>query len=205
MTILVADDDAVSRRVLELKLAAWGHNAVVCTDGHEALAWLTRSDGPTIAILDWVMPGVSGPDVCRQVRQSAITEPRYLLLLTGRTDRDEVVAGLKSGADDYVTKPFDDAELEARVAVGLRVVGLQSALANRLKELEEALSRVNQLQGLLPICAYCKRVRGDRDYWSQVETYISEHSEVRFTHGVCPQCVEKILKDEVNNDDIGTS
>jgi response regulator RpfG family c-di-GMP phosphodiesterase len=102
------------------------------------------------------------------------------------------VAGLDAGADDYVVKPFDQEELRARVQVGIRVLKLQRSLADRVTELELALDRVNQLQGLLPICCYCKRIRDDRNYWHQVEAYIENHSDAQFSHGVCPECIEKL-------------
>ncbi|MGH9448472.1 MAG: response regulator, partial [Terriglobia bacterium] len=96
------------------------------------------------------------------------------------------------------TKPFDHRELRARVQVGVRMVELQRVLAARVAELEAALSCLNRLQGLLPICAYCKRIRNDRNYWQRVESYITEHSEAEFTHGVCPQCYEMVVKPEID-------
>ena len=119
-----------------------------------------------------MMPGIDGPDVCRRVRAELPDANMYLLLVTAREGRNDVVAGLDAGADDYVIKPFDPEELRARVAVGARVLGLQQKLAERVNELQEALTNVKQLRGLLPICSYCKRIRGDDQYWQQVEGYI---------------------------------
>jgi len=122
----------------------------------------------------------------------------YIILLTARDDGPDLVRGLEAGADDYITKPFNRKELRARIRVGLRVVRLQQILADRVRELAEALTRVKRLQGLLPICSYCKKIRNDRNYWEKVETYISEHSEAQFSHGICPDCFERVVKPEVH-------
>ena len=124
MQILISDDDPVSRRLLEVKLCSWGYGVVACADGRAALTHLTTPDGPPLAILDWMMPRPDGPEVCRQVRhaQGDSRTPKYLILLTAKTDREEVVEGLQAGADDYITKPFHAGELRARVGVGARFI-----------------------------------------------------------------------------------
>lgn len=195
MRILIAEDDPVSRRLLEHNLTNWGYEPVVCSDGVSALAALEADDPPLVAVLDWMMPGLDGPEICRRLRASPRDRQPYLVLLTSRTSTDDVVAGLKAGADDYLTKPVARAELEARLAVASRVVVLQQRLAARVAELELALSSVRQLQGLLPICAYCKRIRDDQNYWSQVESYIAAHLEVRFSHGICPECLASAMQE----------
>jgi CheY-like chemotaxis protein len=197
MRILIAEDEPVSRRVLEATLLKWGHEVIVACDGAEAWEALRRDGAPNMAILDWMMPGMDGPEVCRRVRQLNSSTPAYLILLTARGRKEDIVAGLEAGANDYLTKPFDREELRARVGVGSQVVGLQASLAGRVSELEEALSLVKQLQGILPICSYCKKIRDDQNYWQRVESYISEHSEVRFSHGICPGCYESVVQSEV--------
>jgi response regulator RpfG family c-di-GMP phosphodiesterase len=125
-------------------------------------------------------------------------EPKpYLIFVTAKARTQDIVTGLGAGADDYIVKPFEREELRARVQVGFRMLELQAALADRVRELEEALTRVKQLQGLLPICSYCKKVRDDRNYWQQVETYIEGHSDAQFTHGICPECREKYVVPEL--------
>jgi DNA-binding response OmpR family regulator len=198
MRILIAEDDAVSRRRLEATLQKWGYEVLAVEDGLAAWEVLQGEMPPPLAILDWMMPGMDGIEVCRKVRERSPSRPLYIIVLTARGSREDVVAGLQAGGDDYVTKPFDREELHARVRVGLRVLQLQMNLADRVRELEEALARVKQLQGLLPICSYCKKIRDDQNYWQQVEGYISEHSEAIFSHGICPDCFEKFVKPELN-------
>jgi len=183
--------------MLEAFLVRWGYQVIVTRDGREAWRVLENSDPPKLAILDWMMPGMDGVEICRKVREAPRHSPTYLILLTARGNNEEVVRGLGAGADDYVTKPFNHDELHARVLVGVRVVELQTSLAERVGELERALASVKQLQGLLPICCYCKKIRDDRNYWQQVEGYISAHSEAQFSHGVCPDCHEKVVKPEL--------
>jgi DNA-binding response OmpR family regulator len=195
--ILIADDDRVSRRLLEARLLKDGHEVIVAEEGNQA--WGTLQQDPTIplAILDWNMPGLTGPEICARARRNETDQPTYLILLTSRDTRQDIVSGLQAGANDYVTKPFDFDELRARVQVGERVLQLQKALAARVKDLEEALANVKMLQGLLPICLYCKKIRDDRNYWQQLDKYVAEHSEARFSHGICPDCYAKVVKPEL--------
>jgi phosphoserine phosphatase RsbU/P len=194
MRVLIADDDPVSRTLLTSLLQEDGYEVKSVADGDAAWAVLQQPSAPPLAVLDWVMPGVDGTELCRRVRALGGTTPPYLLLLTGRDSTDDVVEGLASGADDYLTKPFERAELRARLQVGCRVLALQQKLTQRVRELESALARVKQLQGLLPMCCYCKKIRDDQDYWQQLETFVTRHSSARFSHGICPHCYETIVK-----------
>jgi CheY-like chemotaxis protein len=198
MRILIAEDDVVSRRVLQAMLLKSGYEVVATADGDEAWDQLKCEDAPPLAILDWMMPGKDGVEVCRLVREFHAKAPRYLILLTAKERTEDVVTGLEAGADDYVLKPFGREELHARIRVGERVLALQMALAERIIELQTALTEVKALQGLLPICAYCKKIRDDHNYWGQIEAYIARHSEARFTHGICPECYEKLVLPELN-------
>jgi len=195
--VLVADDDPISLRILQGAFEQWGYEVVVARDGTEAWQALTQPAAPQMVILDWMMPGMDGLTICRRIRATSRGRVMYLILVTARTDRLDVVSGLEAGANDYVTKPFHHPELRARVGVGARVLELQNSLADRVRDLEIALKQVKQLRGLLPICMYCKRIRDDKDYWQQVETYIGNHSEAEFSHGICPECYEKMVKAQV--------
>jgi CheY-like chemotaxis protein len=199
LKILIAEDDPVSATLLKTLLGQWEYDVVTTDNGDEALSVLTAPDGPSLAILDWMMPGLSGPDVCRKVRDSALTRPVYLILLTRLGKRKNIVEGLDAGADDYLAKPFDAAELRARVQAGQRVVNLEHELLTRVQELEEALANVQRLQGLLPICSYCKKVRDDKDYWHQVENYVAQHADVQFSHSICPSCYETVIRPQIEH------
>jgi DNA-binding response OmpR family regulator len=194
MKILIAEDDDVSRRVLQLTLAASGHDVVATKNGTEALFVLENEDAPPLAILDWMMPDMDGLEVCRRLRRLESATPVYIILLTAKTEKTDIVTGLEAGANDYITKPFDRNELQARVQVGITVVNLQQNLAARIKELENALGKVKQLQEILPICSYCKQIRNDQNYWQRVDTYISEHTDTQFSHSVCPSCYESVVE-----------
>lgn len=197
MKILIAEDDLVSRRLLEATLTKWGYEVAHACDGLAAWEALQQPAAPSLAILDWMMPGLDGVEVCRRIRAIPARQPLYLILLTAKGARADIVAGLQAGADDYVAKPFDPEELQARLQVGVRMIQLQRSLSDRVQELEDALSQVKQLRGLLPICAYCKKIRDDKSYWQEVEGYISMHAEVQFSHGICPGCYEKFVKPDL--------
>jgi len=190
--ILVVDDVDVNVKVLEAKLTSEYFNVLSANDGLTALK-LAQVEHPDLILLDVMMPRMDGLELCRRIRQKPALAHMYVVLLTGRDDRKDVVAGLDAGADDYIVKPFDPDELRARVQVGIRVLTLQEKLADRVAELQDALTNVKRLQGLLPICSYCKRIRGDDQYWQQVDSYIVEHSDAQFTHGICPPCSQKLM------------
>lgn len=197
MRILIAEDDNVSRKLLESTLMRWKHEVITTVNGEEALEILQSPNPPQLAILDWMMPKLDGLEVVRKVRAGPGSPPAYLILLTARDSIDDVVTGLDAGANDYLTKPFNRNELQARVNVGIRVMDLENSLADRIEELEEALATIKSLKGLIPICAYCKKIRNDGDYWQQLEIYISEHSDAEFSHGICPDCYDDHLKGEL--------
>jgi diguanylate cyclase (GGDEF)-like protein len=140
MRILIAEDDPVSSRVLATTLTKWGHDVVTTNSGLEAWDALQKDDAPPLAIIDWMMPGIEGPEVCRRVRRNIKTAPTYIILLTALRQKEQMVEGLEAGADDYLTKPFDRNELRVRLQAGERIVALQSSLAKRVQELEAAVA-----------------------------------------------------------------
>jgi phosphoserine phosphatase RsbU/P len=179
MRILIADDDRMSTMMLSRSLERWGFEVVVAHDGVSAWGHIQSSTPPALAIVDWMMPGIDGLELCRRIREANLASPVYVILLTSRNSRQDLVAGLQAGADDYLTKPFDPDELQARIHVGQRTLAL--------------IANVKRLSGLLPICSYCKRIRSDQNYWEQVESYITEHTDAQFSHGICPTCFDKVV------------
>ena len=196
--ILLAEDEEHSRRILAHYLTVWGYEVTEARDGLEAAAVLAAQDSPAIALVDWVMPGMEGVEVCAHLRQQRDRPYTYLILLTAKADKQEVAAGLEAGADDYVVKPCELSELRARIKVGERMVQLERALARQVVELRETLDHVRQLKELIPICAWCKRVRDDEDYWHNIEEYLHVHTGSDFTHGICPHCLEAVRKSELS-------
>ena len=192
MKILLTEDDPVSMRLMVRHLDQF--ELVTATDGNSA--WELYQNDPEIrmAVLDWMVPELSGVDVCRRIRSLEKDSKRlrtYILIVTAKAAKEDIVEGLSAGADDYITKPFNRSEFMARIDVGCRMIDLEDKLASQIVELEATIAHIQRLQGLLPICAYCKKIRDTANYWHQVEAYISEHTDVLFTHSICPECLKK--------------
>ena len=195
MRILIADDDNTCRGLLAAVLRKTGYDVAEALDGAQAWEELQKPDAPRLVVLDWVMPGMDGVDVLRRVRALSGARPPYILMLTSKVEKGEIIAGLEAGANDYLIKPYDPGELQARIAVGRRMVELQDALVDKNRELRRALAEIKTLRGILPICMNCKKIRDDRGYWNQVEVYVRDHSEAEFSHGICPECMGKLYPD----------
>ena len=197
---LIADDDHIGTAILSRALQNWQFEVNVAYDGESAWS-LVLSHEPQLAIIDWEMPALDGPGLCRRIREDPARAHMHLIMLSSRTSREDVVAGLNAGADDYLVKPFDPAELRARLNVGVRVLNLQAKLAERVVELEAAVAAVKHLRGLIPICSYCKQIRSESNEWKQLEAYISEHSDAQFSHSICPTCMARVWPDVVTPGD----
>ncbi len=182
MNILIVDDDATCRTVLGTTLKKLGHEVTVATGGAEAWAIFEKSHVPLL-ISDMVMPDVHGLELCKRIRAANRPKYTYIIMLTSVGGKSGFLVGMRAGADDFMNKPFDEDQLAARLVVAERILNLQS--------------QVNQLSGLLPICCVCKKVRDDKNYWHQVESYISKHTDAQFSHGYCPDCYTK-TKQEID-------
>lgn len=160
MRILIADDSNVSRHLLESIVKKWGYQVITTADGNQAWDALQQPDAPRMAILDWMMPGLTGPEVCRLVRQKGIEPYTYILLLTSRTQKEDVIEGMTAGADDYVVKPFDQQELNVRLRAGRRIIDLQDELlkaqsALRYQATHDALTGVNNRGQITEVLEGC--------------------------------------------------
>lgn len=191
MKVLIAEDDQVSRRLLQATLGRLGYEVVCTENGAQAWEALQLDDAPRLAILDWMMPELDGVDVCRKVRERDDVPYVYIILLTARGQKKDVVTGLEAGADDYLIKPFDPQELRSRITVGERILRLEAALEGKVGELEQALHHVKQLQGLLPICMHCKKIQDSGGAWQPLERYLHSRTGAEFSHGLCPDCLRE--------------
>ncbi len=183
-SILVVDDEEVIRRVLEKQLVAEGYRVWSVSSGDEALAILAE-EKVDLVLLDVMMPRMSGYELCRKLRERHSLDELPILLLSGMKGERGHVAGFREGANDYLDKPISRDELLVRVQTHLKLLRMYRSKSEEVKI----------LQGLLPICMHCKKIRNDKDEWSQIETYIDQHSEARFSHGLCPDCAKRHYPD----------
>lgn len=179
MNILAVEDDAVSRTLLQAALKRLGHKVILASSGEEA--WERLQDARIrVVVSDWTMPGMDGLQLCSKVRGRAGSDYLYFILLTGRdATQENRTAATDAGVDDFLSKPLDFAELWMRLRVAERIL--------------RYTTQVRQLEELLPICSYCKKIRDDGNYWQQIEAYISERTGSDFSHSVCPDCYKSSI------------
>jgi len=180
--VLIAEDEAVTRLTLSAALKGMGHEVTVSADGAEAWSDLQLMHIPVV-ISDWQMPELDGPELCRRIRGRQDPRYTYFILVTATGGKQRYLEGMDAGADDFITKPVDLEELRARLKVAERILGLRR--------------HVQQLEGLLPICAYCKRIRDAGEQWESIEQYVEARSAAQFSHGYCPDCYEKYVRPQL--------
>jgi PleD family two-component response regulator len=192
-TVLIVDDEDISIEVLSNALGRQ-YNILVAKDGKEALKLLANSHVELI-LLDIMMPEMDGFEVCRRLKDSETTREIPVIFMTGRKETEDIVKGFNAGALDYVTKPFNITELMARVKTHLDMARVRESERELIAELQNALAKVKQLSGLLPMCSVCKKVRDDAGYWHQVEQYLATYSDALIASGACPDCMMKHYPD----------
>ena len=182
MKILIAEDDTVSRIILSTHLQKCGHQVILAENGEQAYR-LYLEEHPNILIVDWMMPKVDGLQLCRMVRAEKTARYTYIIMLSALNGKGSYLEGMQAGADDFMSKPFDTDTFNARLHVAERILNLQY--------------EITQLEGLLPICSYCKNIRDEQNIWVQLEAYISERTETTFSHGICPECYDTHVRPEL--------
>lgn len=175
--ILYVDDNQTNLKLISSILKKEGYQTVLAESGQKALDYL-EDNQPDLILLDIMMPGMSGIEVCERIVENKQTNRIPIIFLTARSDRETMLEGLRSGGVDYITKPINRQELLARVNTHLR--------------LKRANEEINRLKGLLPICSSCKKIRTEDGYWKEVEQYVSERSDTQFTHGLCKECARDL-------------
>ena len=176
MNVLIAEDDRTSRALLQGCLLSLGYGVVAAADGASAWDELRRTNS-RIVVSDWIMPDVDGLELCRRVRARRDEPYVYFILLTGKMlGADHHAKAVEEGVDDFLTKPVDVDALRIRLRVAERIVQLTE--------------RVRTLEGILPMCSYCRRIRDERGSYQSLEDFVSDKTPAKFSHGVCPQCAK---------------
>ena len=184
ISVLVVDDDDVASAQLGAVAQAAGYDVKTVRNGRDAWDLLQVARIP-IVISDWYMPEMDGPELCRRIRARTSEPYVYFILVTVRGGKQQYLAGMQAGADDFIAKPVDPDELRARLTVAQRLLGLRREL--------------QQLEILLPICSYCKRIRNESEQWEPLETYIETHFERLLTHSICPDCYTKYVQPQLDS------
>jgi PleD family two-component response regulator len=192
--VLVVDDHPTNLSVLIDYLNETGFKVLIAQSGERALRQISYVQ-PDVILLDIMMPGIDGFETCRRLKANEETRDIPVIFMTALSDVDSKVKGFRVGGVDYITKPFQQEEVLARLTTHLTIRNLQKLLVAHNTELQDALAKIKALSGLLPICASCKKIRDDEGYWQQVEVYIKDHSEADFSHGFCPDCMKKLYPD----------
>lgn len=181
MKVLVAEDDPIARRVLEAALVKLGHEPVSAEDG-EAAWKIFQTEPVRVVVSDWRMPRLDGLELCRRIRARPGNYTYFILLTQMAATDPNLSATTEAGVDDFLAKPVESSQLWMRLRVAERILGFTT--------------EIQQLESILPICGYCKKVRDDKNYWQQIEAYFNQHTGAKFSHGVCPDCYDRILVPE---------
>lgn len=182
MKVLIAEDEMIASRVLEAALVKLGHEPVVTADGE--IAWeMLRTQPVRVVVSDWQMPRLDGLELCRQIRARGGDYVYFILLTQMAASEKNLAEAMEAGVDDFLEKPVNPGQLWMRLRVAERILGFTT--------------EVRKLESFLPICGYCKKIRDDQNYWQQIEKYIGTRTGTNFSHGVCPDCIENVLKPQL--------
>ena len=186
--MLIVDDDQLNVSVLT-EILKNDYKIMTAESGDEALKAVTGAHPPDLILLDILMPDMDGYQVCRLIKADPKTAHIPIVFVTAVSEAMDAAKAFEIGAVDYVTKPFNPITVKARINTHIK-------LSTTMQELENALKEVKRLNGLLPICASCKKIRDDKGYWNQIESYIEKHSDAAFSHGMCPECSDELYGKE---------
>jgi len=186
--ILIVDDERFNIKILTEFLHE-DYKIMVAKTGEQALKALQGTNLPDLILLDIMMPGIDGYEVCRIIKQDEKTSHIPIIFVTAISEAMDAARTFEIGAVDYITKPFNPVTVKARVKTHIQ-------LNDTMRNLEAAMKEVKRLNCLLPICSNCKKIRDDKGYWNQIESYIRDHLEVEFTHGICPGCSYELYGNE---------
>ncbi len=187
--ILVVDDDPEILFATERIVKKMGFTAVGASTGFDCIDKVEREQ-PDLILLDVELPDISGVEVCYTLKNDPAHKKRYIMMLSGnKTSSDDQADGLDSGADGYGARPVSQRELASRVNSMARLIRAERKCEAYIVELEKALEDIKVLSGIVPICMHCKKIRDDKGYWNQLESYIQNHSSAKFSHGICDPCM----------------
>ncbi len=183
MRVLIAEDDPITRKVLEANLHRLDYQVVSACDGMQAWNQYT-SETFSVIVSDWLMPDMDGLSLCKKIRENKSQNYTYFILLTVRKEREDCRQAMEVGVDDFLTKPVNFDDLRNRLRVAERILNYTT--------------QIRELKSLLPICSYCKAVRDDENYWQQIESYIHTQTGTDFSHGICPRCFEEHVQPQLD-------
>lgn len=182
MKVLIVEDDPIAAAVLEASLTALHYDVALTANGREAWQRFSEERFP-IVLSDWMMPELNGLELCQRIRAQGGEYTYFIMLSNLAVSGGNVELAMEAGVDDFLHKPVNPTELHARLRVARRIMSY--------------VAEVRQLQSIIPICGYCRKMRDDKNYWSQVEEYLGSQTGAVFSHGVCPECYEKVLVPEM--------
>jgi len=186
-SLLIVDDVPANLHTI-METLGDSYRFIPAKNGEQALKKLQGDMLPDLILLDIVMPGIDGYEVCERLKAKERTKNIPVIFITSVSEMEDAARGFQAGAVDFIQKPMNPLMVRARVELHIK-------LHNTMKELKQALSQVKQLSGFLPICSHCKKIRDDKGYWNQIESYIHNHSEAEFSHGICPECAREHYPD----------